>query len=180
MDSYWRIRENSSVGWIFEIEMDEFSILDSWVSFTVIGLARYPKIEFSKKWMKNCNFENNFGYWTELDWETDSCRTFLFQVSGWWIELCFRQSNVFHCTWKNKFEKIYPMKTQQVCGKSMNREVNKPRNQRTNLFEPVQIDEVPIRTEFKTKLGELVQRKARSFSFSQVFNFPLLQRSSAS
>ena len=54
----------------------------------------------------------------------------------------------------------------------MDREVNKPRNQRTNLFEPVQIDEVPIRTEFKTKLGELVQRKARSFSSSQVFNFP--------
>ena len=156
----------------------------------------YEKIEISKKmdefsscnsefwndiWMSFTEILRNFGYWTELDWETDSCRTFLFQVSGWWIELCFRQSNVFHCTWKNKFEKkMYPMKTQQVCGKSTNREVNKPRNQRTNLFELVQIDELPIRTEFKTKLGELVQRKARSFSFSQVFNFPSSQRSSAS
>ena len=104
--------------------MDEFSILDSWMSFTVIGLAHYPKIEFSKKWMKNCNFENDSGYWTELDWETDSCRTFLFQVSGWWIELCFRQSNVFHCTWKNKFEK-------KCISWRLSRSVGNPRTERS-------------------------------------------------
>ena len=52
-------------------------------------------------------------------------------------------------------------------------------NQWTNLFEPVQTEKVPILLVL-IKLLALAQRKDRSFSSNQVFNFPSIQRSCAS
>ena len=159
----WKFRKN---GWVFqESPPEKLQYWDNiWTSF--------PEIL------------RNFGYWTELDWGTDSSRTFLFQVSGRWIKLRFRQLNVFHCTWKNLFETRPSRPVENLWIERSNwlkiKFYYKTRNQKTDLFDPVQIYEVPIRTEFVTKLGELVQRKARSFSSSQVFNFPSLQRSCAS